>query len=107
MISAFVAVMSAVGATLTPIVRTLSPPTKYFCTAATGTITWSSGSWNPAPPLGWRMPMTWNGMPPIEISVPRSPASRPRLSAVDAPRTATRSSRSTLTSVRNVPCQTS
>ena len=33
-IAAFVAVMSAVGATLTPIVRTLSPPTKYFCTVA-------------------------------------------------------------------------
>ncbi len=77
MISAFVAVMSAVGETLTPIVRTLSPPTKYFCTAPSGTITWSSGSWNPEPPLGCRMPITWNGIPPIEISVPRSPASEP------------------------------
>ena len=30
-------------------------------------MTWSSGSWNPAPPLGWRMPITWNGRPPIVI----------------------------------------
>ena len=31
----------------------------------TGTMTWSSGSWKPVPPLGWRMPMTVNGMPPM------------------------------------------
>ena len=69
-IRALVVSMSAPAATLTPIVRTLSPPTKYFCTAATGTRTWSSGSWKPVPPFGWRMPMTVNGMPPMVISVP-------------------------------------
>ena len=94
-ISALVASMSAPSATLTPMVRTLSPPTKYFCTVATGTMTWSSGSWNPLPPLGWRMPTTVNGMPPIEISVPevvgvRGPGPPPST----APRTATRSPRS-------------
>ena len=73
-----------------------------------GTITWSSGSWNDAPPLGCRMPISVNGIPPIEISVPRSSASSPRVSAVEAPedRHAQRRGR-TLTSVRNVPCQTS
>ena len=30
----------------------------------------SSGFWNPVPPLGWRMPMTWNGRPPTAICVP-------------------------------------
>ena len=33
-ISALAASISASDATLTPIVRTLSPPTKYFCTVA-------------------------------------------------------------------------
>ena len=46
-------------------------------------------------------------MPPIEISVPEVVGVEAEVSAVEAPRTATRSSRSTLTSVRNVPCQTS
>ena len=67
------------SATLTPIVRTLSPPTKYFCTVPIGTMTWSSGSWKPVPPLGWRMPMTRNGRPPIEISVPRSLGAEPEV----------------------------
>ena len=107
MIAALAAAMPAGSATLTPIVRTLSPPTKYFCTVATGTRTWSSGFWKPVPPFGCRMPMTSNGMPPMRISVPRSAAVSFRSSAVVAPRTATRSPRSTLTSVRNVPCQTS
>ena len=49
----------------TPIVRTVSPPTKYFWTTPSGTRTWSSGFWKPVPPLGWRMPMTWNGRPPM------------------------------------------
>ncbi len=51
--------------------------------------------------------MTRNGIPAIEISEPTSDAPSPRSVAVDAPSTATRRSRSTLTSVRNVPCQTS
>ena len=42
-------------------------------------MTWSSGSWKPAPPFGWRMPMTRNGMPPIEISVPMSDAVEPQV----------------------------
>ena len=32
---------------------------------------WLSG---PAPPLDWRMPTTWNGMPPIVMSVPTASA---------------------------------
>ncbi len=106
-IAALAAVIWAGSLTDTPIVRTLSPPTKYFCTTPIGTMTWSSGSWKPVPPLAWRMPMTRNGSPPTEIWLPRSPAPRPSVLAVVAPRTATRRSCSRLTSVRNVPCQTS
>ena len=107
MIAVLAAVMPAGSATETPIVRTVSPPTKYFWTTPIGTMTWSSGSWNPVPPLAWRMPMTRNGRPPTEICEPMSLAPSPRVVAVVAPRTATRRSWSVLTSVRNVPCQTS
>ena len=57
----------------------VSPPTKYFCTTPIGTMTWSSGSWKPVPPLAWRMPITRNGRPPIEICEPMSLAPSPRV----------------------------
>ena len=63
--------------TLTPIVRTASPDTKYFETEASGTRTWSSGLLNPAPPFGWRIPITWNGRPSISaVSVSETSAFR-------------------------------
>ena len=107
MIAALAAVIWSASVTETPIVRTVSPPTKYFWTTPIGTRTWSSGSWNPVPPLGWRMPITRNGRPPTEISVPMSLAVSPRFVAVVAPRTATRRSLARLASVRKLPCQTS
>ena len=61
------------------------PETKYLWTMPIGTMTWSSGSWNPAPPLGWRMPISWNGRPPIVIWLPMALASSLRSSAVVAP----------------------
>ena len=100
-------VISSALATLTPMLRTLLPPTKYFCTTPTGTMTWSSGFWKPVPPLDWRMPITWKGSPPMVTDFPMADASRPRLVAVVAPSTTTRSFWSTLTGVRNEPCQTS
>ena len=106
-ISAWTVAICAWSATLTPIVRTPSPDTKYLWTIPIGTMTWSSGSANPAPPLGWRMPISWNGSPPIVIWLPIALASSLRSSAVVAPSTATRRPCSTAVSVRNVPCQTS
>ena len=93
--------------TLTPIVRTVSPPTKYLWIVASGTRTSSSGLSKPDPPFGWRIPITRNGRPSTEMSVPIAEASSPRSLAVVAPRTATRSPSSTAASVRKLPCQTS
>ncbi len=101
------ACISLALATLTPIVRTVSPPTKYLRTAPIGTSTWSSGLANPAPPFGCRMPTTSNGMPPTETIEPTASAPSPRSVATVAPSTMTRSDRSMLTGVRNVPCHTS
>ena len=106
-ISAWTAVICAWSATLTPIVRTSSPATKYLLTMPIGTMTWSSGSWKPEPPLGWRMPISRNGRPPTVISLPIELASSLRSSAVVAPSTATRRFCSTEVSVRNEPCHTS
>ena len=105
--SAWTAAICDWSVTLTPIVRTPSPETKYLWTIPIGTMTWSSGSWNPAPPLGWRMPISWNGRPPMVISLPIELASSLRSSAVVAPSTATRRPCSTEVSVRNEPCHTS
>ncbi len=99
--------MSTPSATLTPIARTPLPPTKYFETAPSGTSTSSSGFANPAPPFGWRMPTTWNGMPSIWMVVPTASPPRPRLLATELPRTTVRSDRSMSTWLRKVPCQTS
>ena len=107
MIAFVTAVIWSFEATLTPMVRIVSPATKYLLTAARGTRTWSSGFWNPVPPFGWRIPITSNGRPPIETVEPIDDASRPRSEAVVAPRTATRSPDSTEAGVRNEPCQTS
>jgi hypothetical protein len=98
--------MLAASATLTPIVRTEVPPTKYLRTAPRGTSTSLSGSANPDPPLGWRIPITWNGSPWIETVLPIASAPRPRSVATVAPRTATLSEASVVAVVRNVPCQT-
>ena len=51
--------------------------------------------------------MTRNGRPAMVTSVPIAVASSPRVSAVVAPRTATRRPFSTAASVRNEPCHTS
>ena len=107
MIAALAVVIAFGSLTETPIVRTVSPPTKYFWIAPIGTRTWSSGFWKPVPPLGWRMPTTRNGSPPTMIWLPRSLAPSPSVVAVVAPRTATRRSFARVASVRNEPCQIS
>jgi hypothetical protein len=106
-IASVTSVIRSSEVTLTPIVRIVSPATKYFWTEASGTRTWSSGLLKPAPPFGWRIPMTWNGRPSIVTVAPSEVASRPRSLAVVAPRTATRRPCSTAASVRNDPCHTS
>ncbi len=105
--SAWTAAIRSCSPTLTPIVRTVSPLSKYLWTTPIGMTTWSSGSWKPAPPLGCRMPISRNGRPPIVISLPMDEASSLRSSAVVAPSTATRRFPSTAASVRKVPCHTS
>ena len=72
-------------------------------TAPTGTRTLSSWLRKPEPPFGCRMPTTRKGMPPMrDRRVPMALAPRPRSSAVEAPRTATR--RSLLDAVGQEAC---
>ena len=97
----------APSATLTPIERTPVPPTKYFARRRSGTRTWSSGSLKPAPPFGWRMPTTSNGMPPTRISVPDGVGAEAEVARDRRPEDDGAKVRVDGGSVRNVPCQTS
>ena len=108
MISALVASMSAPSATLTPMVRTLSPPTKYFCTVADRHHDLVIRVLEAGAALGLedaddRERDAADG--DLGAQARRRRGRGPRRSR--RPRTATRRPRSTATSVRNVPCQTS
>ena len=85
----------------------LSVPTNRVRAVLSGIRTSSSGLWKPLPPLACMIPITRNGYPPMVISEPIAEAPSPRLSAVVAPRTATRSVLSSLAWFRNEPCHMS
>ncbi|TMC65601.1 MAG: hypothetical protein E6J17_01965 [Chloroflexi bacterium] len=107
MISAVATSIESWLATLTPIVRTLLVPTKYFWTTLTGMTTSSSVFWNVPVPFAAKMPLISNGRPPIWIVLPMELGSSPRSVAVVAPRTTTRSCFSTSRSETNDPAATS